>query len=97
MRRQIRLQINLVAEVDDDRDGVPFIADVTDALWRATCAVLPGAVGLLPGGRLAVGLTRESRAQAKKAQRTKRTEGVRPSPPPPPPPTSTSSGVGGGG
>jgi len=70
MRRQIRVQIDLVAVVDDDQDGVPFVADATDVLWDVARAVLPNATGMAPGGRLSVGLTRESLVQARRAWKT---------------------------
>lgn len=68
MRRQIRVKIDLVAEVDDDRDGIPWVGDVDGVLSRVAGAVLPRATGVLPGGRLSMGLTPASITAARRAR-----------------------------
>lgn len=70
MRRQIRLQANFVVEIDDDRDGIPFVGDVDAVLERIARVALPGATRILPGGRLEVGLTRASLVEARRRWRS---------------------------
>lgn len=60
MRRSIRVKLDFVVELDDDGYGLPSVGDPGDALAKVAEIVVPGAALLMPGGRISVGLTRES-------------------------------------
>lgn len=66
MKRDVRIKIDFVVEVDDDRMGVPvFNAD----LVRVAEAIVPSATFVHPGGKIAASLTRASSALVRRASR----------------------------
>lgn len=69
MRRAIRVKLDFVVEVEDDGCGVPFVGDVGDAIASVAKIVVPSAALVRPGGRLYLGLTRESFVAARRITR----------------------------
>jgi hypothetical protein len=71
MRRSVRVQMNFVVDIDDDGQGIPWF-DAGDTLERVTKAILPQAERIRPGGRVSMGLTRESMGELRKARKAAR-------------------------
>ncbi len=64
------MKLDFVVEIDDEGTGTPPIGDPGDQLVRVSEILVPGAARLLPGGRISVGLTRESSIAARKLVRS---------------------------
>lgn len=81
MKRQVRIKIDFVVEIDDDGVGLPVlpIGDTGRALGQIAQIVAPGAAALVPGGRISAGLTRESSIEIRRMRRaTLRSRGAAP-------------------
>ena len=64
--------MNFVVDIEGEGEGVPRAFELNEALARAAKAVIPEATYLHPGGRCEIGLTRESVAMLRRAQKTGR-------------------------
>lgn len=69
MKRTVHVIIKLKAEIDDDREGVPFGDGMMYEIFASVAKAIPGCVAYLPGATLSVGLDRASALAARKKSR----------------------------
>lgn len=77
MRRTVRIKLDYLVTIDDDRDGIPFVKgdDVNKLIIDGLKAIVPD--GYLHGGaKIDLSLTRESMAEARRRRKhaTRRAE-----------------------
>lgn len=70
MKRSIRVRMNFVVDVEEGKEGIPCALQLNEALERAAKAVIPQATYLHPGGRVEIGLTRESVTALRRMRKT---------------------------
>lgn len=67
MKRTVRIKLDYVVEIDDDRDGIP-LTDPLDLICRGA-QTIPGVQQVLPGAKHTIGLTRESWNEVRRARK----------------------------
>ncbi len=65
MKRTVRIKMDFVVEIDDPGEGLPKHGPPLDILTVAAQA-FPGVTAIMPGGRVELGLTRESSLTARR-------------------------------
>lgn len=75
MNRKIRVKVEFVLELHDEGEGLPRVPDPGVLLAEIAAKIAPGPATLEPGGRVSVGLTRESSVAFRRLRRARTTPG----------------------
>ncbi len=70
MKREVRVRVDFIVELDDDGMTLPSIGDdPAGTLARVAELIVPGAAALAPGGKISVGFTRASSREVRRLAR----------------------------